>query len=141
MPFREKKAWVTIAALLVVSIPYSIFMVRAYHVPRPNYYQLAHLAAIALVIFVVLEIALILVARKLSPEDAGTPKDEMEKLFASKASKVAYITLIVLVLIVSFLMIHTIGGNWGWGMLYLGAIIGAEILRAVALIVQYRRGY
>ena len=141
MPFREKKAWVTIAALLIVFIPYGFYMTRAYHVPEPNYKYLMHLAAIAFTGFVVLEIILILVARKLSPEDAGLPKDEMEKLYASRATRVAYVTLITLVLVVSFLMIHTIGGNWGWGMLFLGAVIGSEIARAVTLIVQYRRGY
>jgi len=38
-------------------------------------------------------------------------------------------------------MIHIHGGNWGFGMLYLAAIILAEILRAGLLIKQYRRGY
>jgi len=141
MPFREKKAWVTIFALLIVFLPYYYFMKLAYHVPEPNYIQLGHLATVALVIFAVLEIVLILIARQLSPHDAGMPLDELEKLYAFRASRVAYVTLISLVLVVSFLMIHTYGGNWGWGMMYLAAIIGSEIARAIAIIVQYRRGY
>lgn len=140
MPFREKKAWVTIAALLLTFVPYYFSMVRLYHVPEPDFPELVHLAVMALVAFIVLELVLILVARSLSPEDRGLPRDEREELFASRATRNAYIALISLVIIVIFPMIHTFGGNWGWGMALLGAIIGAEITRNISLIVQYRRG-
>lgn len=141
MSFREKKAWVTIAALLIVFLPYYYLMLQLYHRPEPNFYSLGHLALAALIAFIVLEIILVLVARYLSPEDAGIPKDEREQLFAFRAARLAYVSLIVLMILVTFLMIHTNGGNWGWGMLYLAAIIIAEIIRASALIVQYRRDY
>ena len=141
MPFREKKAWVTIFSLLVVFVPYYYLMMRLYHQPNPNYYYLMHLAALALATFLVVEVFLILVARKLSPDDAGIPKDEREQLFAFRAARVAYVTLIVLMVAVTFPMIHTHEGNWGWGMAYLGVIILAEIARASVLIVQYRRDY
>ena len=141
MPFREKKAWAMIFALIVVFLPYYLFMVRAYHQPDPNFFYLVHLVALALSTFVVLEIILILVARKLSPEDVGIPKDERDQLFAFKAARAAYLTLISLLIVVTFLMIYIRGDNWGWGMLYLAAIICSEILRASVLIVQYRRGY
>lgn len=140
MPFREKKAWVTILALLVVFVPYYITMVNYYHRPEPDFNQLGHLALLALIIFIVMEAMLILVARKLSPEDAGVPLDEREQLFAFRAARAAYISLIVLLILVTFFNIHTYGGNWGWGMLYLAAIILSEIVRATMLIVQYRRG-
>lgn len=139
MPFREKKAWVTLFTLLIVFTPYFYFMVSLYHRPEPNYNQLGHLAVLALVAFIVLEVALILLARWLSPEDKGIPVDEREQLFAFRATKVAYLSLIVMAIAVVFPMIHTIGGNWGWGMSILAAIILAEMIRAAALIVQYRR--
>lgn len=141
MSFREKKAWASILALLIVFIPYYYFMLRVYHRPDPNYVNLGHLALMALAAFIVLEVVLLLVARKLSPEDAAIPTDEREQLFAFRAARVAYVSLIVLVVAIIFPMIHTHAGNWGWGMAFLGAIIAAEISRAVALIVQYRRGY
>ncbi|PCI82142.1 MAG: hypothetical protein COB20_00610 [SAR86 cluster bacterium] len=141
MSFREKKAWLTIFALLVVFLPYSVFMVSVYHQPNPDIGYLAQLAGIAIAAFIVLECVLLLVARKLSPEDAGIPVDERDQLFAYKASRIAYLTLIGLVVTVTFPMIHVHAGNWGFGMLYLGAIILAEILRASLLIRQYRRGY
>ncbi len=140
MPFREKKAWATIFALLIVFIPYYVLMVQAYHRPDPNIFSLAHLAALALTSFVVLELLLVFIARRLSPEDAGIPRDEREQLFAFRAARVAYTVLIILLVLITFAMIHNEGGNWGWGMLYLMGIIVAEIVRATMLIVQYRRG-
>ena len=141
MSFREKRAWVTIFALLVVFLPYYVFMVNIYHQPDPDIGLLARLAGIAIAAFIVLECVLLLVARKLSPEDAGIPVDERDQLFAYRASRIAYLTLIGLVVVVTFPMIHVHAGNWGFGMLYLLAIIVAEILRASLLIKQYRRGY
>lgn len=140
MPFREKKAWATIFALLIVFIPYYVIMVQAYHRPDPNIFSLAHLAALALTSFVVLELLLVFIARRLSSEDAGIPRDEREQLFAFRAARVAYTVLIILLVLITFAMIHTEGRNWGWGMLYLMGIIIAEIVRATLLIVQYRRG-
>lgn len=141
MPFREKKAWLTIFALVVVFLPYYVFMVRTYHGPDPYIPYLANTAANALIVFVVLELILLAVARKLSPEDAGVPTDEREQLFAFRAARVAYVVLIVMIIAITFVMIHLEGGNWGWGMLYLLAIIMAEIMRGAMLIVQYRRNY
>jgi len=141
MSFREKRAWVTIFALLVVFLPYYVFMVSVYHQPNPDIGYLMTLVATAIAVFIVLECVLLVVARKLSPEDAGIPLDERDQLFAYKASRIAYISLIGLVVAVTFPMIHIHAGNWGFGMLYLFAIIVAEILRASLLIKQYRRGY
>tara|TARA_R110002073_G_scaffold119000_1_gene259731 strand:+ start:462 stop:887 length:426 start_codon:yes stop_codon:yes gene_type:complete len=139
--FREKKAWVTIFALLVVFLPYYAYMVSVYHQPNPNIRYLMTLAGVAIVAFVFLECVLLLLARRLSPEDAGIPKDERDQLFAYRASRAAHISLVVLVIVVTFPMIHVHAGNWGFGMLYLLAIMLSEILRATLLIQQYRRGY
>ena len=141
MSFREKKAWVTIIALTIVFFPFYFVMVRNYHQPDPNFNYLAHLAVLALSAFIAMEVVLVLIARWLSPEDAGIPKDERDQVFAFRAARFAYVALIILMIAVTFPMIHVDGGNWGYGMLYLATIILAEILRAVVLIVQYRRGY
>lgn len=141
MPFREKKAWATIFALLVVFIPYYYLMMRLYHQPDPNYNNLGQLALLALITFIALETILVVAAHRLSPEDAGIPKDEREQLFAFRSARIAYAGLIFFVIATTFPMIHWSGGNWGWGMLYLAAIILAEVLRASALIFQYRQDY
>lgn len=141
MSFREKKAWLTIFALLIVFLPFYGFMASVYHQPNPDIGYLMRLVAIAIAIFIALECMLFMLARRFSPEDAGIPRDERDQLFAYRASRIAYITLIVLVIGATFPMIHIHGGNWGFGMLYLAAIILSEILRASLLILQYRRGY
>lgn len=141
MSFREKKAWVTIFTLLIVFIPYYYFLLELYHQPNPNFYELGHLALIAIFAFVALEVILVLAANYLSPEDKGLPLDEREQFFAMRATKIAYVSIIILVMVVIFPLIHTYGGNWGWGMAFLGVIILSEIIRASALIVQYRRDY
>ena len=141
MSFREKKAWLTICALLIVFLPFYGFMASVYHQPNPDIGYLMRLVAIAIAIFIAVECVLLMLARRLSPEDAGIPRDERDQLFAYRASRIAYITLIVLVIGATFPMIHIHGGNWGFGMLYLVAIILSEILRASLLILQYRRGY
>ena len=140
MSFREKKAWVTVITLIVVFFPFYFVMVRNYHQPDPDFLYLAHLVVLALSVFIVLEVGLVLIARWLSPEDAGIPKDERDQVFAFRAARFAYVALIIMVIAVTFPMIHFEGGNWGHGMLYLATIILAEILRAVVLIVQYRKG-
>ena len=136
MSFREKKAWVTLVALLLVFLPFCLLMINGYHQPQPDYYYLGNLVLRALGAFVLLECALVLMARWLSPEDASVPKDERDQLFAFRAARFSYATLIFLIV-----LIHSVGRNWGWGMAYLSAIVIAEMLRAAALIVQYRRGY
>ena len=141
MSFREKKAWVTLVALLFVFLPFCLLMINGYHQPQPDYYYLGNLVLGALGAFIVLECLLVLVARWLSPEDASVPKDERDQLFAFRAARFAYATLILLTVVVTFFLIHSVGRNWGWGMAYLSAIVIAEMLRAAALIVQYRRGY
>ena len=106
MSFREKKAWVTMLALVIVFFPYYFFMVQIYHQSDPNFRYVMNLAAMALAVFIVLEWVLILVVRKLSPKDAR------DQLFAYSASQIAYVTLILLVVAVTFPMIHIHGGNW-----------------------------
>ena len=127
-------------ALIIVFFPYYIVMVRIYHGPDPDFLYMANMALGALIAFIVLEVALVLIARWLSPEDAGIPKDERDQLFAFRAARTAYVALIVMLIVVTFPMIHVEGGNWGYGMLYLACILFAEIFRAMILIVQYRRG-
>lgn len=140
MSFREKKAWVTLAALVAVFLPFCLLMMDGFHRPDPDYFYLGNLVLGALGAFVLLECVLVLMARYLSPEDASVPPDERDQLFAFYASRFAYVALIALVVIVTFFLIHAHGRNWGWGMAYLLAIVLAEMLRATALIAQYRRG-
>ena len=140
MSFREKKAWITLTTLIVVFGIYAYLMAKAYHVPDSNFNYLAHLLLLAIVAFGVIEIVLLLVARLYSPDDANTPKDEREQLIEFKANRLAYLILMVLIVVVTFIMIHLNGGNWGFGNLYLGTLVLSEVVRFGTQIALYRRG-
>ena len=140
MPFREKKAWITLGTLALVSTLFVILMGQAFGDSALNIYSAGHLILVALITFVVVEAGLLLLARWQSPEDARMPKDEREYLIDLKAARVAYVALIVLLLLVTLLMLHSHGHILAWGLHYLLAIVAAEMVRAVAQIVLFRRG-
>lgn len=139
MPYREKKAWITLVCLLGVSAVYFLLMGRAYHVPEPNYNYLGHLLIFAIGSFVVFELGLLFIAARFAPDDPRTPGDEREILIELKTNRVAYFVLLALVIIVTFPMIHVEGRNWGFGNLYLGALVLAEIVRFTLQIIYFRR--
>jgi len=139
MPYREKKAWITLVVLFAISAIYGVLMVSAYHVPEPNYYSLGHLLLGAFVAFVVLELVLLFLAARLSPLDPKMPGDERELFIEFRASRIAYFVLIALIIIATFPMIHTHGGNWGFGNLYLGAMVVAEMVRFSMQIYYFRK--
>lgn len=143
MPYREKKAWITLIILIVVPVVYAYFMVNEYHSSDPNFNNLSHLLVLALTVFIVFQAVLLFIAARLSPEDPRGPLDERELLIELKARRIAYFVLMALVVLVTFLMIHLPNhdgrGAWGIGNLYLFALVGAEITRFAMQIVFFRR--
>lgn len=139
MPYREKKAWITLVVLFAISAIYAVLMVRAYHVPEPNFNSLGHLLLGAFIVFAVLEVTLLFVAAKLSPLDPKVPGDEREWFIELRANRIAYFVLIILVILATFPTIHTHGGNWGFGNLYLGALVIAEMVRFSMQIYYFRK--
>ncbi len=143
MPYREKKAWITLITLIVVPTVYAYFMTRAYHVPDPNYNYLFHLLTLALTAFIAFQVILLFIAARLSPDDPKGPLDERELLIELKARRVAYFVLMALVVVATFVLIHLpnqgFRSSWGFGNLYLGALIGAEFVRFSMQIVYFRR--
>jgi hypothetical protein len=136
MPFREKSAWINVVCLLVALA----FFVASFHEVIMFLY--------AVLAFVVLQLVLQFTAARLSPKDARTPLDEREKLFRLKASRNAYIALVIGALAVPF-SLH-FGHHrhneepWFWvhTMAYIAvvAVIVAELVRAVSQIVYFRLG-
>lgn len=139
MPYREKKAWITLVVLFAISAIYSVLMVQTYHVPDPNYYTLGYLLLGAFVVFFILELVLLFLAARFSPLDPKMPGDEREMLIELRASRIAYLVLIALVIVATFPVIHAHGGSWGFGNLYLGAMVIAEMVRFSVQIYYFRR--
>lgn len=137
MPFREKKAWITLVTLALVLILFLVLM--QFGAMNSQRFAIAHRILIAVITFVVVEAGLILLARQQSGEDARFPKDEREVLIDLKASRVAYIMFIVLTLLVTLVVLHVEGDTLGLGLHYLLAMVIAEMTRAITQIVLFRR--
>ena len=93
MSFREKTAWVTLIAMLIVAGMYF------FHNPRvfdPNASAFVYLAmSVSLGAFVIIEILAYLVLYLRYPKDARTPKDERERLIDLKATRLAAYVYVV----------------------------------------------
>lgn len=136
MSFREKSAWITLVAILIVSAMYVL------HVPRvfePSYWAL-HALVLSLATFVAIEVVAWLVLRLRNPAEARTPKDELERLIELKALRIAAYVYFVGSFAAIFITIHhTRGGAHLVGAGVMIAFIVAEIVNYTARIVYYRR--
>ena len=90
MSFREKTAWVTLAALLFVIALY-LFHVPSLYESHPRGWTLLSLA-ICVGVFVLIEIVAHVVLAIRNPRDAKTPRDELDKLIELKSLRVAAYT-------------------------------------------------
>jgi hypothetical protein len=135
MPFREKCAWITLIAILLVSALYVLHAPRLFH-PGPWDF---HVLLACIAAFVVIEAAAFLVLRLRYPEDARTPIDEREQLINLKATRVASGCYVV----GSFLAVLTSHGGASAVMvayLVVLAFVIAEIVKHGVRIMYYRRG-
>ncbi|MEO6078351.1 MAG: hypothetical protein ABIQ86_01030 [Steroidobacteraceae bacterium] len=137
MSFREKSAWVTLIAIIFVSVLYVL------HVPRV--FEPTHWAFVAMMMsvasFVVIEVVGWLVLRLRNPAEARTPKDELEKLIELKALRIAAYVYFVGSFAAVFITLHLHHGVGGHvvGASVLLVFIVAEIVNYTARIVYYRR--
>ena len=131
MSFREKSAWITLTAILLVSITYFLLIPAA---------QRVHGFAYCVAAFVVIEIVGHLVVFARSPKDARTPKDERERLIDLRAIRTAaYVYVIGSFAAVATLHHGASVVDVGNGVLI--AFIAAEIVNYTARIVYHRRGF
>src|SRR5688572_20625440 len=93
MPFREKSAWISLLTMLGVFGTYFGAILTG----RLASYGLAtiHYLLLSVAAVVVLQAGLQVAARLLARADAGTPKDERERLIELKAIRAAYVVLIL----------------------------------------------
>jgi hypothetical protein len=135
MSFREKSAWITLIAILLVCALFVFHAPRLSHPGGGDFHTL--LACIAA--FVVIETVAFFVLRLRYPEDARTPIDEREQLINLKATRLASGCYVI----GSFLAVLTL--HRGASAVMIGyfvvlAFVIAEILKYGARIVYYRRG-
>jgi hypothetical protein len=138
MSFREKSAWITLTAILLVCVLFFLHGPDMF-VPDPGLWTL-HLAGLSFGAFIVIEVVAHLVLYLRYPKDARTPKDEREQLIGLKATRLAAYVYVI----GSFLVMTTVphgasGAAVAFGVLL--AFVIAEIVNYAARIVFFRRGF
>ncbi len=139
MPYREKLAWLSLAAMTVTFGPY-FAIVSAGVFPGdavPDFRKLGLYAAFAIAQVLILG-AGHLVLRRLSPQDARQPLDERDLEIKHRAVNWAYNVLIAGMILVGVMMPFT---SHGWAIVNaaLFMIAVAEFLRYAITAVSYRR--
>jgi predicted ferric reductase len=137
MSFREKTAWVTLSAILIVFFMYFL------HVPRmfettPGEWELM-MVALSFAAFILIEVVAYVVLYLRFPKDARTPKDERERLIELKATRLAAYVYVAGTFL-AILTPHHGANGFAVGIFVLFAFGLAEIVNYTARIVYYRRG-
>src|SRR6202035_5357461 len=110
MPYREKTAWLSLAAIVIAFTPY--FAIAAASPPRPglpNVHQLGLFATVVIAQAIILVIGHIYLAIR-GPQEARTPPDERDRAIASRSISAAYYLLIAGMIVVGCVMPFTSGG-------------------------------
>ena len=138
MSFREKTAWITLIALILVTLLYW-FHVPTLFEPHPRGWVLHALLASAGV-YLLIELVSFIVLRLRHPRDAREPRDERERLIDLKAMRIAHYVFSAGALGGTFVALHVVGtGPVGVAMLVFMAFVLSQMVRHAARIVYFRR--
>jgi hypothetical protein len=143
MPFREKSAWISFLVVLGVFGPYFGAILTG-RLPTSGGITV-HYLLLTVVAAVVLQTVLHVIAALLARGDAGTPRDERERLIELKATALAYIVLVTAVLAGLFVLLHTpLYGHHvdapQVALVVLASVVLADLVKSAATIVHYRLG-
>lgn len=139
MSFREKTAWVTLIALVLVSLMYWLHIPSLFE-PHPQGWVLLVLA-LSLGTFVLIELIAWVVFFVRNPRETRTPKDEREQIISLKASRISSWVFTVGTFTAIFVTLHLAGaGTVAMGMSVVIAFVLAQVVRQAAIIFYYRRG-
>jgi hypothetical protein len=136
MSFREKSAWITLLAILLV---FALYGLHAPRLSNPGPFELHALFA-CFAAFLVIEAIAWLVLRLRYPEDSRTPKDERERLIDLRATRIAARCYVVLSFLAIAFALHLTNDNIAVGYYVVLAFVIAEIVNYGARIIYYRRG-
>jgi small-conductance mechanosensitive channel len=139
MPFREKAAWVTLCAMVAVSLMYWLHMPTPFEPHSPM--RVIHAMGVSVIAYLLIEVLAWAVLYWRNPRDARTPRDEREKLIDLKAIRIAYYVLAAGSLTGIFLTLHVVNaGPVALGMAVFMAFMLSQIVKHAARIAFYRRG-
>ncbi len=139
MPYREKLAWLSLAAMAITFGPYFAALAAGL-LPGddvPDFRKLALYAVVALSQATILGVGH-LVLRRLSPQDARQPMDERDLAIRHRAVSWGYHLLIAGMILVGVMMPFS---SHGWAIVNaaLFMIVAAEFLRYAITAASYRR--
>ena len=137
MSYREKTAWVTLTAILIVSAMFFLHGANIFQ-PNPGPWEL-HMLGLSVGAFILIEVVAYLVLYLRNPKDARTPRDEREQLIDLKATRLAARVYVVLSLLSLLMPIHG-GSGFAVAFFVVMAFVIAEIVNYSARIIYYRRG-
>ena len=138
MSFREKSAWITLVSVLLCFGAYfgTVFTHWGRLDPRTNGWLLLSCVGA----FVILQIALSVIAVLTTPKDGRSPQDERERTIQSRSHTIGYYVLVVLVLMLG-LPLHLSHIAAHQLMLFaLLALVITGLVVSVAQIIMFRRG-
>lgn len=138
MPYKEKTAWLSLLAMAVAFGPY--FAHAAATMPDsllPNLRQLGFFAMAVTAQVIILGVGHLLLRRH-SPEEAGLPADERDRLIQQRAVSRAYHVLIGGMIMVAIVMPFFTGG-WAIVNAAIFMIVLAEFVSYGVTVASYRR--
>jgi heme/copper-type cytochrome/quinol oxidase subunit 2 len=141
MSFREKRAWVTLLALIGVLALFWLHIPPTRLLAPPQSMWILHVLMLMIATFITIEIVAYAVMRIRSPHEAKTPKDEREQLIEIKSTAVAFYVFAILSLGGIFVTLHAGANEVGLGFVVLLSFVLAEIVNYAMRINYYRRGF
>lgn len=141
MSFREKRAWVTMLALIFVLLLFWLHISPTRMLAPPPDVWVLHVLGLMIATFVTIEIIAQIIMRIRSPRDAKTPKDEREQLIELKSRAIAWYVFVILSLSGIFVTLHAGANEIGLGFVVLSSFVVAEIVNYAMRILYYRRGF
>lgn len=152
MPYREKTAWISAVTSLLIWAYYASRALPPLLAGRAEPGDFIGLLSLCVFLSILIQIVLTIVAAILSPRDAKMPRDERERLFELNSHRIAYLVLAASVATVALASSFVIAASRElfpadplpsavlvMGNLIFFALILADLIRAAALIFQYRR--
>lgn len=136
MAFREKMAWLSVAAHALVFGGYFFALTRSWDEQHAQGLSIGLMIA-AVIAFVVIMVALTTAIALLAPRSAGAPADERERLIDLKAERSAsYVLSAAVVCLIGALLM-----SWNGILvanLLLAAVVISELVKAGLQIGYYR---
>lgn len=140
MSFREKTAWLALAAMVVAYGGYFIAIELNQREDARSMLLFLGLFAAASAVRLIIEFGGRLALARRVPDEARAPADERDRAIARRSASIAYWALMIGMILVGVVMPFSEQG-WAITNAAILAVVLAELIRAGAMVHGYRRGW